>query len=72
MDKNNNQKCPKCSGTGGFFINEYIWGWEERIVNWDGTIEHTNLDKINRRAIPKTGICLDCGKRVNIENIKMY
>lgn len=64
-------KCPKCGGTSGFFYNEKVSGYIEKLSEWDGKIYNTNFDKLKYHYPdrPKTGVCADCGKRIKTEGI---
>lgn len=64
-------RCPRCNGESGFELNEHVTGWWKTLVEWDGKIFDTNLDNLKHRSRPKTALCMDCFKRVNIENIEI-
>lgn len=65
-------KCPKCGGKGGFEINSYVSGWWKVLCWWNGEIDSTDLDGMKFPPMPKTVICLDCGKRVSNPLLKLF
>lgn len=63
MKASDGNVCPHCGGDGGIVTHDKAIGWIERHIYWNGSIQYTGLDGL-RETIAKSGVCIDCGKRV--------
>ena len=59
--------CPKCEGKAGWIKNDYWYGWAIKTGAWDGNdnVYPVFYDKMKCRR-SKTAICMDCGKRIRL------
>lgn len=58
MESNGNA-CPKCGGTSGLEVT--MREYKTMSMEWNGDMDGGDILRV---TVSRTGVCLDCGKRV--------